>query len=130
MVGTGATLGLVEKLAIDATNSKLYAIDETIVGILEVDIATGNRSTLSSSGVGSGTNFKHLSDIKINSTSTKLYVSDLNLGNIIEVDIATGNRTDLISSRIGAGNAIDSPFSLYKFKPVLFPIQICFKRSS
>lgn len=99
--GTGPDIGTPRGIVLDS-NRNIYVVNTgPAVAIIKIDPATGNRTTVSGSTVGTGPNFVTPSGIAMRADG-KLIVSDIggtngNAGSdaIFVVDPVTGNRTIL-----------------------------------
>lgn len=101
--GTGPSLFQETSLAVDAAGGRAFLCGSagTPDEILAVDLATGNRSVLSSNAVGSGPALGHAT--KLAFQSGLLLASDRVQGALLWVDPATGDRTVLSNSLVGSG---------------------------
>lgn len=88
--------------ALDLAAGDILVVDATLAAVVHVDPVAGDRTILSSSSVGAGTNFAIPLDIALES-SGHLLVTDLGLQALFRVDPATGDRTVLSSSTVGNG---------------------------
>jgi DNA-binding beta-propeller fold protein YncE len=86
----------------------LYA-DWSNAQILAVDPATGDRSVLSSAGVGSGPDFTAPSGVTVDPAESILYVTDGTVDAVFAVDPASGNRSIVSSNGVGAGPELGNP---------------------
>jgi sugar lactone lactonase YvrE len=83
--------------------------------IYHVDPTTGNRTVISSSSVGSGTNLGEVNSIALEKGGSILVVdrgSGAIPNGIIRIDPVTGNRTTLSSASMGTGQAFSSPVGI------------------
>ena len=122
---TLASVTSIENLTINSAGTTIYAIDTTGDQIIQVDTGSGAVSTVSSSGVGTGTapifrvtsGFTYIvpNDIVISQDGAYLYVMS-NFTDLIEVEIATGNRRLIWQNPSpGSGFAIiNSGFSSFR----------------
>ena len=111
--GVGTALDNPYGLAINSTYSKAYISNNPFGAspfIIEVDIATGNRTVLSSDVQGTGTNLSYADSLTLSSDSTKLYVMDSGSASkdMIEIDLSTGNRSNLVDFAVGSGPSYSS----------------------
>jgi hypothetical protein len=79
--------------------------------VLRVDRTTGDRSFVSQTFVGSGTDFGNLSGITFGATGL-IYVTDVPLKAVFEVDPLTGDRTIIADPTTGTGAAIGQYLSI------------------
>ncbi len=79
----------------DASNGRLFLasseFEEPVQQILEVDLATGNRSVISSAEKGSGYALNLTQDFVVDALAEKAYIADFENA-LIEIDIASGDR--------------------------------------
>jgi hypothetical protein len=76
--------------------------------VVEVNPATGNRRTVSSSMVGSGPEFAGIRGLTIDAAQN-LFVVDVELDAVLRVDRVSGNRTVISDGSTGAGTTFDMP---------------------
>lgn len=76
--------------------------------VVQVNPATGNRLTVSSSSVGSGPEFAGIRGLTIDAAQN-LFVVDVELDAVLRVDRVSGNRTVISDSSTGAGTTFDLP---------------------
>jgi DNA-binding beta-propeller fold protein YncE len=76
--------------------------------VVEVNPATGNRLTVSSSSVGSGPEFAGIRGLTLDAAQ-HLFVVDVELDAVLRVDRISGNRTVISDGAIGAGTTFDLP---------------------
>jgi hypothetical protein len=76
--------------------------------VVEVNPATGNRVTVSSSSVGSGPQLAGIRGLAIDAAQN-LVVVDVELDAVLRVDRVSGNRTVISDSSTGAGTTFDLP---------------------
>ncbi|MFQ5514510.1 MAG: hypothetical protein ACE5FG_08715, partial [Myxococcota bacterium] len=86
----------------------LVVSDQTVLGLLQVDPVTGDRTVISSSTVGTGPSFSKPSGTA-HEASGSIVVIDEGLFALIRVDPATGNRTTVSSSAVGTGPTFGKP---------------------
>ncbi len=114
--GTGNMVSWVNGMVQNTLGTKLYVVEQFLGYITEINIFSGNRTTISSdgswlSGRGSGPVFGLLRGAALSLDGTKLYTGSMSNGDLFEVDIATGNRSIRSSSAsaIGSGPVIGGP---------------------
>ncbi|USD20857.1 hypothetical protein MJO52_17610 [Microbulbifer variabilis] len=110
--GTGPDMMYPKGIALDEMNGQLYVGDERTDSILKVDIASGNRTTISGNGIGSGQPIHQPMDLIVDVDSGQIYVANGNAQNILQVDIATGNRSVVTSWTKGEGLQLRYPWSI------------------
>jgi DNA-binding beta-propeller fold protein YncE len=76
--------------------------------VVQVNPATGNRLTVSSSSVGSGPELMGIRGLTIDAAQN-LFVADVELDAVLRVDRVTGNRTVISDASTGAGTTFDLP---------------------
>jgi sugar lactone lactonase YvrE len=76
--------------------------------VVEVNPATGNRLTVSSSSVGSGPELAGIRGLTIDAAHN-LFVVDVDLDAVLRVDRVSGNRTVTSDGSTGAGTTFDMP---------------------
>lgn len=111
-VGTGTSFSDPVNLVLNAAGTKIYMLDDNNFAesyLVEIDVATGDRSLISSSARGTGTAFSRATGLVLNASETIAYVADYNQDAIIEVDLATGNRTPFSNSSNGSGSNLTLP---------------------
>ncbi len=113
--GTGESFSTPTGLVINKNETKFYALDNGKKAVIEIDIATGNRTVISSSNlaIGTGNNFSNPTRLILNNAEDKIYIcSRGGSREIVEVDISTGNRKRISSNSFGNGDAINTPYGL------------------
>lgn len=95
--GSGPSLQSAYGLALDEANNTLYAGNgnSLYTGVIQVDIATGNRTTLFAEDEKNGPTIYNANYLKYNSTGEYLLAFDSNFDWILRADIGTG-KTSLI----------------------------------
>jgi DNA-binding beta-propeller fold protein YncE len=76
--------------------------------VVEINPATGNRLTISSSSVGSGPDLIGVRGLAIDAAQN-LFVVDVELDAVLRIDRISGNRTVISDSSTGAGTTFDLP---------------------
>jgi len=107
-IGTGPNLDFPAGLAVDQRNDRALVIERAIPGndkVVAVNLVTGDRTTLSGNGTGSGPVMTQPIEIVLDRAGDTAYVLDrpANDGAVYSVDIATGDRT-VISDNHGTGS--------------------------
>ena len=110
-VGTGpltSLLGLVYDDVTTPGSPRLLASSFVGVGesdIIAIDVATGNRSTLSSGTqfIGTGPELKGTMSLMLDAANGRLLTADNNVFGIMAVDLATGDRSLVMDDNAGTG---------------------------
>lgn len=115
-VGTGPNLDFPAGLAVDQRNDRALVIERAIPGndkVVAVDLVTGDRTTLSGSGTGSGPVMTQPIEVVLDEAGETAYVLDrpTNDGAVYSVDVATGDRTVISDNHgTGTGVSLEMPF--------------------
>jgi hypothetical protein len=72
--------------------------------IVSVDLATGDRTIVSSSSIGAGPRFGDLRDVALDAVRERLLALDAFPNRVMAVDLATGARTVLSGEGAGTAN--------------------------
>ncbi len=118
MIGSGPSLSSPHSITLNTKDNKIYVSDSSWAGdgylgkIVEIDLATGNRTVISSDTVGAGPEFEYITSFSLVQEKGKAYVTDSSLGAVLEMDLATGNRTIISSSKVGMGRRMSSLMSI------------------
>ena len=102
-----------ESAAIELTRGDLIVADFGRDTVFHVDPATGDRTIVSGSGVGSGTSLRQPRGVVVDRWG-QIYVTDadpLRL-RIVRIDPLTGSRTLISGGSVGAGIPFAAPFAL------------------
>jgi sugar lactone lactonase YvrE len=97
-VGTGPRPGDLTRLALDATQGRLLALDVYPNRVLSIDIATGTRSVVSGlnqnggTDIGGGPNLAYPRSIDVDESREIAYVTDSLYNAVIAVDLSSGYR--------------------------------------
>jgi hypothetical protein len=108
-VGSGESLVNPYGIAFDAVTNpaapRLLVVAGSVSGakIVSIDLANGNRTTLSSASVGTGVDFVYPVSLRMDAPRGRVLVGDVNDASMLAVDLATGNRTTLSSFNVGTG---------------------------
>lgn len=111
-VGTGAFPNSLLGLVYDdiTTPGSPRLLSSSFVGfgvndIIAIDVATGNRSTLSSANlaIGTGPQLEGTMSIVLDPMRNRLLTADNNVFGIMAVDLATGNRSLVMDQNAGTG---------------------------
>ncbi|HVY23939.1 MAG TPA: hypothetical protein VG962_11375 [Steroidobacteraceae bacterium] len=79
---------------LDANGNRVFVVDGLGYSLFAIDIATGNRSTVSSPSIGTGNNFFGTDMVLLSSSGTmQALATDLNSDGIVSINLATGNRS-------------------------------------
>lgn len=90
-VGEGENLRTSRNMAADLESQTLYVIDSS-VGLIAVDIATGNREVISSNSLGGGVPFIDPRGIAFDKAHDRFFIGDRIHNSLIVVDKNTGDR--------------------------------------
>lgn len=82
-----------EGIALDSANNRVLVIDLSLRSLFAVDLATGNRSVVSDSDTGTGTDFDGPKSIALAGTDNRALVVDADLRALFVVDLSSGNRS-------------------------------------
>ena len=110
MTGTGIAIVNPTGIALDPAGKTAYLVDRFMSTLLRVDLATGDRTIVSSDsrGTGTGIALANPNGIALD-PSGKAYLLDLDLRALVGVDLATGNRTVASSGSRGTGTGFLAP---------------------
>ncbi len=116
-VGDGISFSIYESAEVDTLNNRLFVADTGRDSVLSVDLATGDRSILSTGSslhgpVGTGADIPALVDIVFDSESQTMYGIDLTADVLIEIDVTSGDRTIISGVGTGAGDMFVDPMGL------------------
>ncbi len=118
-VGTGPSfvnpLGIAYDAVTVPASPRLLVADAGLGAIVAVDLATGNRTLMSSSSpTGSGVAFDQPVQVKLDAGSSRLLVLDgsVNRNALVAVNLVNGNRTVLADSATGTGALVNAPLAL------------------
>lgn len=84
------------------SGTDLFAASNSGTGLLKVDTLTGDRTTISDTGIGSGPVPSNILDVEYDNAGNFL-VSTLLSGTIFRIDPVTGNRTIVSGGGVGSG---------------------------
>ncbi len=112
--GSGTNFVNLQGIVLDSNNNRVVAVDDAGVdsGIFAVDLSTGDRTVISDSSTGSGTNFFNPQDIVLDSNNNRVLVTDITLDAIVAVDLSTGNRAVISNDSTGSGMNFNTPRSI------------------
>ncbi|AWF82661.1 hypothetical protein BTJ40_18620 [Microbulbifer sp. A4B17] len=110
--GTGPDMVSPAGITLDEVNGQLYVGDEKTDSILKIDIASGDRTTISGNGTGSGNSIYMPMDLTLDIDSGQIYVVNGNAQDILQIDIASGNRSVVTSWTKGEGFQLHNPWSI------------------
>ena len=88
--GTGPALINPRDVVINSAESKAYVVDLSLAAVFEIDLATGNRTFITSSSVGQGVTIVLPNSLLLSETEDVLYLG--NSGGLIAIHLATGAR--------------------------------------
>ncbi len=103
-VGAGPTFEQPNSLALDLANQRVLVADVDTscpCRVTAVDLATGDRTTLSGDGVGTGPDLSMAFLAAHDAVGGHFYMGAWN--RVVDVDLATGNRTLVCDSTTGTG---------------------------
>jgi sugar lactone lactonase YvrE len=115
-VGTGAAFVFTQGIAYDDVTSpsvpRLLVSDSG--AIVAVDVATGDRTVMSSGpGVrGTGIGLSSPAELKLDAASNRVLVADSGRNALVAIDLPTGNRTVLADAVTGTGALLAVPLAL------------------
>lgn len=92
-------------------NEAVLIPDYNNKSLVEVNLLTGNRTTLSSVAIGAGPVLEMPNGLAVNSENNLAYVSSNST--MLEVDLLTGNRIIIGDNKTGSGTALESPENLF-----------------
>ena len=105
--GSGTQFSQIEAVQFDAANNRVLIIDSGLNAIFGVNLATGARTILSSSTVGTGPNTQSARDIEYDPALNRAYVfANLTFTStpaVYSIDLSTGNRAILSDPTHGTG---------------------------
>ena len=108
-VGTGSSLLDPSRIIIDAAGTAAYLMSGWISRyIVQVDLATGNRTVVSSNSVGTGSTISSPNHFTLNPAETTAYITGL-FGAVYAIDLATGNRSVVSDGSTGTGASFAFP---------------------
>ncbi|WP_020414600.1 Ig-like domain-containing protein [Microbulbifer variabilis] len=110
--GTGPDMVYPTSIALDEANGQLYVGDEGSDSILKIDIASGDRTTISGNGIGGGESITSVMDLIVDIDNDQIYVAGGGRHNVLQVDIATGDRSIITSRTKGEGLRLYNPWSI------------------
>ena len=103
--------GNMERLAYDSVNNRLFSTNPFSRRVIEVDLSTGEQTTVSDDNLGEGVNFEYPLGITVNN-SQQLLLMDTKLDMILSVDSTNGNRNRLHYAVTGDGPTLIDPRDL------------------
>ena len=90
--GSGPRPGALDDIAFDARSARLIALDVYPPRVIAIDVATGNRSEVSSANIGGGPIAKQPRGIHVDSARQIAYVTDNLYDAVIAIDLLSGYR--------------------------------------
>lgn len=111
--GIGTAIDNPYGIIFNADETKAYQANRPFSAnpfFLEIDIASGNRTLISSDSLGTGDIIEGIYSISISSDGSELLALDNIEKDLIAIDIATGNRTPAIDFSYGTGPRLSSSF--------------------
>lgn len=110
--GAGPDWSSISGFALSPLEDTIYVTTAFDDSIYKVDVASGNRTLLSSPVVGSGPLIDGPAGITVSDDGQTLYVADPNTPAIFSIDIATGTRKVISSNSVGTGPLLGSPYGI------------------
>ncbi|MCA8977506.1 MAG: Ig-like domain-containing protein [Planctomycetes bacterium] len=91
------------RLLVDAVRNRAFVIDNRFYipnppSVVEVNLSTGVRRTVSGPGVGSGANLSIPNGIALDTPNNRLLVTERDLDQLIAIDLSTGDRQQIESN--------------------------------
>lgn len=113
-VGSGTAISAATGLAVDSATQSAYLIHQPAgqPELMRVDLATGDRKTISGGGAGSGPDFEFPAGVALVPGGATALVGELLDDALLAVDLATGARSVLSGASRGSGPPLDSPASI------------------
>lgn len=115
-VGSGVAMDDPEGLAVDPAGGRAWIADGSsgLRTIIEIDLASGDRTVCSSNSVGTGLSLSDPVGIVYDESTDRILIVDRGVSReaIVEIDPATGNRTPVSSAARGGGPLWSSPVDL------------------
>jgi DNA-binding beta-propeller fold protein YncE len=105
--GTGPDLELPLGLRLDAGGATLWLVEEERAAILQVELATGNRTPRADGGVGTGPRLQDPSGVAYDQQRSRLLVVDESAQAVVAADLASGARS-MLSSELALHGAYDA----------------------
>ncbi|MCP4408475.1 MAG: hypothetical protein GY807_12065 [Gammaproteobacteria bacterium] len=111
---TGPTFLKIHGVALDTANNRLLVVDGEFGpnSLLEVDLDTGNRQTISDTDTGAGTPFMFLEDVAVDTDNNQVLVLDIQLDALLAVDLTTGDRRVISDADTGTGLGFNRPLDM------------------
>jgi len=111
--GTGPAIIGSNDLVLDSANNRLLLANSRSGDqkVLAVDLASGDRTVISSPSVGTGPALALPYDITLDAANNRVFLVDSTLDAIVEVDLASGDRSIFTSTKLPISNAA-TPFKL------------------
>ncbi len=110
-IGTGPAMHGGMGLAIDPQRDRLLIADNSVPGVIAVDLASGNRSIVMGQHDGSGPAFYPGTSIAYDAAANRLYTGQVMPDDILAIDLDSLERTAFIHSHVGTGpepNLVDA----------------------
>jgi len=115
-IGNGSNFLIPRDIALDKTNSRILYTDilkgTELLAIDIATVATGNRSTLSGNGVGSGPSLRNAWRVSVDAIASQALVTDANLKSIITISLTDGTRK-VLSDAAQRGPILQSPTGIF-----------------
>ena len=109
--GIGRDLTEPSSVALSPDGLKAYVVEDSWMSdsVYAIDLATGDRSGLSTSSTGDGPRSTYPEQITFTADEQKIYVADSVQDALFLVDIATGDRIRVSSASDGSGTNFSNP---------------------
>ncbi len=111
-IGLGPCLHSPRALVSNASGQKLYSINVANNAIIEIELATGNRKTVSSVSMGIGPQLEMPRDLIISPDNQRLYVIDAGIDALLSINLLNGDRTIVSNANRGTGPNFINPVAL------------------
>lgn len=111
-VGTGPNLPNPIGVALDAANDRAIVVNDVPAQVFSIDLATGNRTILSSDSVGAGPLLERPGNITLDLANDQSFITDTIANAVFSLDLTTGDRAIVSNATTGAGTPFSSPRGL------------------
>lgn len=98
----------IDAVRVDAANDRAFAIELFPTRILSIELANGDRTTVSDGSSG-GVSFNFPRSLDLDAARGRLVVADQNLDALIAVSLANGSRSILSDGAHGSGPTFSNP---------------------
>lgn len=99
-----------KNIFLDAEENRLLIASPGVISA--VDLTSGERTLISTAGLGSGPNFRDLKDMDVDIANNIAYITDAILNAVFAVDLITGDRSIISDATIGTGEDLDKPLAI------------------